>query len=85
MVLPKKNAETGWGHLRGLITVPRAAALGFLLLTLVTAGTYGFYGDELYYIACGKHLDWGYVDHPPMVALLTLIGTSIFGDRKSVV
>ena len=80
MVVANENTEAARGHFGGLITVPRAAALGFLLLTLVTAGTYGFYGDELYYIACGKHLDWGYVDHPPMVALLTLIGTSIFGE-----
>ncbi|MDH3253060.1 MAG: glycosyltransferase family 39 protein, partial [Ignavibacteria bacterium] len=68
------------GSLRQLITVPNVAALGFFLLTLLTAGRYGFYGDELYYIACSKHLDWGYVDHPPFVALLTLLGTRVFGE-----
>lgn len=66
--------------LRQLITIPNAAAVCFLLLTLVTAGRYGFFGDELYYIACSKHLDFGYVDHPPLVALLTLVGTWIFGE-----
>ncbi len=68
------------GSLRELITVPTVAALGFLLLTVLTAGRYGFYGDELYYIACSKHLDWGYVDHPPFVAFLTMLSTLIFGE-----
>ena len=30
---------------------------------------YGYFRDELYYIICGRHLDWGYVDHGPIVAL----------------
>lgn len=66
--------------LRKHITVPIVAAFSFLLLTLVTAGHYGFFGDELYYFACAKHLDWGYVDHPPSVAFLTLLSTWIFGE-----
>ncbi len=64
--------------LRHRITIPNVSAAGFLLLTLVTSGQYGFYGDELYYFACSKHLAWGYVDHPPLVALLTFVGTQIF-------
>ena len=66
--------------LRHRITIPNVSAAGFLLLTLVTSGQYGFYGDELYYFACSKHLAWGYVDHPPLVALLTFVGTQIFGE-----
>ena len=67
--------------LRNRITIPNVSAAAFLLLTLVTSGRYGFYGDELYYFACSKHLAWGYVDHPPLVALLTFIGTRIFGEN----
>ncbi len=33
-----------------------------LLLHLLTASRYGYFGDELYHLACGEHLDWGYVD-----------------------
>lgn len=38
---------------------------------------YGIFRDELYYLACARHLDWGYVDHPPMVAVILYITQSI--------
>jgi Dolichyl-phosphate-mannose-protein mannosyltransferase len=47
---------------------------------------YGYFRDELYYIACGEHLAWGYVDQPPLIALVAwlarhLFGTSLFATR----
>ncbi len=32
---------------------------------------YGYFVDELYYLACSRHLDWGYVDQPPLIAVIT--------------
>ncbi|MGD1045045.1 MAG: glycosyltransferase family 39 protein [Bacteroidota bacterium] len=69
--------------LRKLITVPNAVSLFFFLLIFIGSRRYGFYGDELYYFACSKHLDFGYVDHPPMVALLTLVSTWMFGETMA--
>lgn len=40
-------------------------AFAKLLLHLLTAARYGIFRDEMYYVACSKHLAWGYVDHPP--------------------
>ena len=51
-----------------------------LLFHLLTANRYGIFRDELYYLACGEHLDWGYVDHPPLVALVAWIERHLFGD-----
>src|SRR5690242_513968 len=57
-----------------------------LLLHLATAGRYGIFRDELYYLACSEHLAAGYVDQPPLIAFVTwfarhAFGTSLFGLR----
>jgi len=51
-----------------------------LLFHLLTAGRYGIFRDELYYLACAEHLDWGYVDQPPLIALIVWIARRGFGE-----
>ena len=45
------------------------------------ADRYGYFRDELYFLDCGRHLDWGYVDHAPMIGLVAnaalLLGASL--------
>ncbi len=50
-----------------------------LVFHLATAQRYGVFRDELYYVACGAHLDYGYVDHPPFVALVARLAHALFG------
>lgn len=59
---------------------PALIAAALTLLHLATWRGYGVFRDELYYIACSKHLDWGYVDHPPLVALVSWLVRQIAGD-----
>ena len=40
---------------------------------------WGYFRDEMYYILCGQHLDWGYVDHGPIVALQARAAIALFG------
>jgi hypothetical protein len=40
---------------------------------------WGYFRDEFYYIACGHHLAWGYVDHGPVVALQARLAETLFG------
>jgi Dolichyl-phosphate-mannose-protein mannosyltransferase len=40
---------------------------------------YGYFRDELYYIICGRHLAWGYVDHGPGVAIQANLALALFG------
>jgi hypothetical protein len=42
---------------------------------------YGIFRDEMYYIVCGRHLAFGYVDQPPMVALQARLSEMLFGYR----
>lgn len=55
-------------------------ALAYTALHLALIGRYGWFRDEFYYIACGEHLDWGYVDHPPFIALVARLTRALFGD-----
>jgi hypothetical protein len=51
-----------------------------LLLHLFTSGRHGIFRDELYYLACAEHLDWGYVDQPPLIALIAWFARNVFGS-----
>jgi hypothetical protein len=40
---------------------------------------YGIFRDEMYYLICGQRLAFGYVDHPPLVALQARLTQILFG------
>ena len=55
-------------------------ALGLLLFHLTFLPGYGVFRDELYYLACGRHPGWGYVDHPPLVGWVAWLVRQVAGD-----
>ncbi|HUA80568.1 MAG TPA: glycosyltransferase family 39 protein [Dyella sp.] len=48
------------------------------VLHLACAGQYDIFRNELYFIVCGRHPAFGYVDQPPLVPLLAA-ATQLFG------
>src|ERR671931_2286074 len=48
-------------------------------LNLAFAGRYGWQRDELYYAVAGRHLQGGYVEFPPLTALLSALARVLFG------
>src|SRR5438034_6471975 len=56
-----------------------AIALAKLLFHLYFNNRYGYFRDEFDYIACGRHLAWGYVDQPPLVPFLARISAELLG------
>jgi hypothetical protein len=56
-----------------------AAAIAFVALELGMSARYGFHRDELYFLACARHMAWGYVDQPPFVVAVAWLATHLFG------
>lgn len=48
------------------------------LMNFIQAGFVDAHADEAYYWMYAKFLDWGYFDHPPMVALFIRVGDALF-------
>jgi 4-amino-4-deoxy-L-arabinose transferase-like glycosyltransferase len=55
-------------------------AFALALIHFIANANYGYFRDELNYIACGDHLSWGFVDHPPLVPALVKLTRVLFGD-----
>jgi hypothetical protein len=52
---------------------PYTLAVLVFIVHCATNGQYGYFRDELYFMACGRELAFGYVDQPPLIALVARI------------
>ncbi|MEV4382488.1 glycosyltransferase family 39 protein [Streptosporangium sp. NPDC049644] len=68
---PGTIAPLAWGPVSVI-----AGAVAVLLL--VTSGRYGYFADELYFVAAGGHLNWGYADQPPLLPLIAHVMDTLF-------
>jgi hypothetical protein len=65
----------------------RAPWLGIFLIAaaafaveMAVSARYGYARDELYFLAAGHHLAFGYVDQPPLTPLLARISAAVTGN-----
>jgi hypothetical protein len=72
-------------RLIGAGAIVLAIAAAKLLVYFFTGWHYGHFVDELYYLACSRHLDWGYVDQPPLIAVLTWLVRSLLGQSLAAI
>jgi hypothetical protein len=66
--------------LRATLFLLGGLALLKILIHGVAIQDYGYFRDELYYLASTRHLDFGYVDHPPFSIYLLAAHTAVFGN-----
>ena len=59
-----------------------AASIALLAMQALAAGRLELTFDEAYYTLWSRSLSFGYLDHPPMVALLIRASTSLFGGSE---
>ena len=55
-------------------------SLLYILIHILFINQYEYFRDEFYYVACGEHLDFGYVDHPPLIAIIASLARFLFED-----
>ena len=57
-----------------------AIALATLVFHIYFNNRYGYFRDEFDYMSCGDHLQWGYVDQPPLIPFLIHFCRALLGD-----
>src|SRR5271156_588187 len=62
-----------------LIFAAIKVALHIVTNIIAQRAGYGIFRDEMYYLICGQRLAFGYVDQPPMVALVARVTETLFG------
>jgi hypothetical protein len=55
-------------------------ALATLIFHIYFNNRYGYFRDEFDYLSCGDHLQWGYVDQPPLIPFLIHFCRALLGD-----
>ena len=69
-----------WPERRSISRLVYLAAAASLIAHFVARNQYGAFRDELYFIACGNHLAFGYIDQPPLVAVSAWLSRVLFGN-----
>ena len=72
-----QSTVSAWLRRRGWLVL--LIALLQFALHLWTNAHDNIFRDEMYYVAAGEHLDFGYVEYPPFVALAARVAQALSG------
>jgi hypothetical protein len=75
-----ESAETRISKWKDPLIIAFVLASAKVFLFLLAGNQYGYFRDELYFLACADHLALGYPDHAPLSVFLTDFSRRIFGD-----
>src|SRR6202030_1153598 len=78
--MPEATATSRTENSRFPLLVPTIIAAIYFLAHMATATRYGYFRDALYYLTCSEHLDWGYVDQPPLIVFMAWVARHTLGD-----
>ncbi len=81
---PLDPARTADSDVRVHITVFFVLLLVWFTINLTQAWFMEILGDEAYYKLYSENLDWGYYDHPPMIALMVRISSIFFTGNMGI-
>ncbi len=79
-VPPSRSAETGKLPRLAAGVVLILCAIKLLLHIFTSLRHYGYFRDELYYLDMARHLDWGYVDAAPLIAVYAKVALWMGGS-----
>ena len=77
---PNVAALRGQSYFSSGMAIVWAIGLAKLVFHIYFNNRYGYFRDEFNYMSCGDHLQWGYVDQPPLIPFLTHISRAVLGD-----
>src|ERR1700750_966088 len=74
------DAPEKHSFLSGGMPVVIAMSAALLVVHCVFNNRYDFFRDEFNYLACARHVGWGYVDQPPLIPWLARLSLMTLGD-----
>ena len=83
---PMPSPARDRGSVRIALPWPVFVVAGLMVAALLAlSGSYGFHGDEMYFVVAGRHPAFGYVDQPPLTPLLSAASVAILGVSPTAV
>jgi hypothetical protein len=83
--LSQTTVENGAGRATNYMLLGLAAVYFLVEFIPGVFGSYGYFCDEFYYLACADHLAAGYVDHPPLSVFILWAVRAVAGDSLAAV